>query len=395
MKKKILFMLINMNVGGTEKALLNMISEIPEVDYDITILMLEEYGGFLNEVPKHVNVEILSDYGKIKDYLIQPIHRSVINFLRKGNLYKAFLFVYFYFVSKINRNSISLYKYVLKKVNFPSNEYEIAVAYAGPMDFISFFIVNKVKAKKKVQWIHFDVKKYGFNKNFALKIYKYFDKVFVVSEEGKEILQGVLPSLKGKIEVFYNLISKQNILQQAEKTKGFVDNFKGTRILTVGRLTEQKGQDILPGIIKKLKNEGYNFRWYLIGDGIKRKELEKQILDNDIKNELVLLGTINNPYPYIKECDIYVQPSRFEGYCITLSEARVFNKPIITTDFVGSEQIKNGKTGLIVNFSEQELLTAIKELLKNKDLKREFTLNLENEIVDTVKEIDKLYDLLI
>ena len=202
MKKKILFMVINMNVGGTEKALLNMISEMPKEKYDITILMLEKYGGFLDSIPDWVHVEYVDGYQHIKGLLNDPPKIVFKNLLKQWKIINAFMFLLFYVMSKVQKNRSILFKYILRHNPKMSTEYDIAVAYAGPMDFISFFVANKIKAKKKIQWIHFDITKIGFNQNFAAKIYSQFDKIFVVSKEGREKVISILPHLKDKTDNF-------------------------------------------------------------------------------------------------------------------------------------------------------------------------------------------------
>ncbi|MDR4216127.1 hypothetical protein COJ92_12155 [Priestia megaterium] len=201
------------------------------------------------------------------------------------------------------------------------------------------------------------------------------------------------PNLKEKTTVFYNIIDERKLETMTVKSEGFNDQFNGTRILTVGRLTSQKGQDIIPRVLIKLKAEGINVRWYCLGDGENRSELQNLIKKHNLEEYFILLGIKNNPYPYVKECDIYVQLSRHEGYCITLAEARAFNKPIVTTDFVGArEQIEHGENGLITKFDEKELFSAIKVLIENVNLRYEFENNFKKENVNTTSEIKKLND---
>ena len=173
------------------------------------------------------------------------------------------------------------------------------------------------------------------------------------------------------------------------------DNFDGIRILTVGRLTKEKGCDILPEIVSNIINKGFNIRWYVIGDGEEKERLSKSISENNLEDRLFLLGTKNNPYPFFKDCDIYVQPSRHEGYCITLGEAKRFNKPIITTNFVGAfEQIDNNETGLIVNFNKQEIINSIIEIIKDKELRLYMINNLKKFKYECSYEMEKIYNLL-
>ncbi|ASK64450.1 glycosyl transferase [Virgibacillus phasianinus] len=394
MKKNIVFMLINMNVGGTEKALLNMISEIPKSEYDITILMLEKYGGFLNSIPSEVNVEYVKEYCELKEVLNRPPKEVALNLLKRGKICGTIGLLFTQLLSKFLKNRSIFFKYVLKNVPGLKSEYDIAVAYAGPMDFISYFVIHKIKAKKKVQWIHFDVSKIGFNINFAVKIYKYFDRIYVVSDEARKKLIKLAPSTKEKSEVFLNVVSSNIIKKQSLEGEGFRDNYEGHRILTVGRLANEKGQDIAIRVLARLVKEGYKVKWYCLGEGSSRTEYERLIKEYNVQDKFILLGSNPNPYPYMDQCDIYVQPSRYEGYCITLAEARALQKPIITTNFTGAkEQIKNEITGIIVDIQEEQIYFAIKKLLNNPRQSTVFYFNLSKEIFKDINQMEKIYHL--
>lgn len=389
--KRILFMCINMNIGGTEKALLTMLNEIDSSKYDITLLMLEKYGEFLNEIPDFVKVRYVNEYKYIKPLIKEPPKLLAKKLIIDKKYSKGLLILLNYSISKITNNTSYYYKYILKNIKNIEEQYDLAVAYAGPMDFITYFVLNKIKAKKKVQWIHFDITKIGFNKKFAEKNYKKFNKIFVVSKEGKEKLIRLIPTLNNKVEVFFNIISCNLIENMGKGEKGFGDSFNGIRILTVGRLSKEKGQDLTINVLAKLKNEGYNIKWYCIGDGSEKDNYKQTIKNLNIENDYILLGSKLNPYPFMKECDIYVQPSRHEGYCITLGEARCFNNPIVTTNFTGAnEQIKNEETGLVCEISENGIYKSLKRLLDDKDLYNNIKINLSKEIVDSTNEISKL-----
>jgi glycosyltransferase involved in cell wall biosynthesis len=313
-------MIININVGGTEKALLTMLSEIDKEKYDVTLLMLEEFGGFLDDIPEWVNIKYVNYYSDIKSVLNKPLHKTAIEQIKSGRIGKFIKYSYFYLLSKIKKDRIFLFKHILK--NYPNieQEYDLAVAYAGPMEFISYFVANKIKAKKKIQWVHFDITKIGVNYNFTRRIYSKYDKIFVVSEQAKDKVKENLPSSKDKVDVFYNIVSRNLIREMAEE-ESFTDEFGGIRILTVGRISQEKNQAMTIPILARLKSDGYNVRWYCIGDGGNyRSECERLIKSYNIEDSYILLGTKTNPYPYMKDCDLYVQPSLHEGYCITLAE---------------------------------------------------------------------------
>lgn len=394
MKKKILFMVINMNIGGTEKALLTMLSEIDKERYDVTVLMLEQYGGFFKDIPDWVNIQYLDYYKEIKDIINKPLHILSFEELKIGKLSKSIKYLYLYLLSKISKERSLVLKNILKSYPDIDTEYDLAVAYAGPMDFISYFVANKIKARKKVQWIHFDITKIGLNYNFAKKIYSKFDKVFVVSESAKEKVIGKIPCIKNKVEVFYNIVSSGLIKRLANEER-FIDEFKGVKILTVGRISKEKGQQLTVPVLAKLKADGYKVRWYCIGDGNYRNHIEDLIKKYDLEDDYILLGSKSNPYPYMKDCDIYVQPSLHEGYCITLAEARCFNNPIVATDFTGArEQLVETECGLVADISEDGIYTKIKEILDNFKLNNKIKSNLKKNNVDTTKEINKLYKII-
>ena len=389
-------MCINMNIGGTEKALLTMLNEMDRRKYDITLFMLEEHGGFLNQIPDGIKVMYLKEYKTLKKFINNPPQLVAKELIKNRKVISGLSILFIYTISKLIKDISIYYKYILRNVDILNEEYDIAIAYAGPMDFISYFVINKIKSKKRVQWIHFDITKIGFNVNFAKKIYDKFDKVFVVSNEGKDKLINFLPSLKDKTEVFFNIISCKMIEKMSYEGEGFSDDFDGTRILTVGRLSKEKGQDLIIPVLKKLKENGYKVRWYCIGDGPAKKEYEKLVDKLNIKDDFIFLGSKLNPYTYMKECNIYVQPSKHEGYCITLGEARCFNNPIVTTNFTGAnEQIVNENTGLVCEINEEEIYKAIKKLLDDKKLYKNIKDNLNNEIVDSTKEIRKLESILV
>lgn len=395
MKHKILFMIINMNIGGTEKALLNILDEIDNSKYEITLLMLEKYGDFLNNIPSHVKIEYLKGYSEIKDDLNLPPYIISKKYLKNGQLLKSIKIVKSYTSSKILDDRSSYFEYLLKKFPKREDKYDVAIAFAGPMDFISYYVMNKINAKKRYQWIHFDVTKTGFNIKFARNIYSRFDKIITVSEEAKEKLLSLIPELKDNIEVIKNIISPNVIIKMVDEGESFKDNFEGTRILTVGRLTKQKGQHISIPVLARLKADGYNVRWYCIGEGNSRSEYESLVKEYSMEEDYILLGALKNPYTMMRDCDIYVQPSIHEGFCITLGEAKCFNNPIVTTNFTGAnEQISDGKTGLICNINQEDLYSKIKILLDNKSLMNDIRNNLAYNKLNSEKEILKIKNII-
>ncbi|WP_209480583.1 glycosyltransferase [Virgibacillus litoralis] len=393
MKKRIVFMVINMNIGGTEKALLNMISEMPKEMYDITILMLEKYGGFLGSIPDNVHVEYISEYPKIKDAVNKPPKQVALTQFKQGKLIKGIAFSLITILSKVTKRKSIFFKYLLRNVSGLKNEYDVAVAYAGPMDLISYFVAEKIKAEKKVQWIHFDITKIGFDKKFMDKIYQQFDKIFVVSNEGEHKFSTLFPQYNYKTSTFNNVLATANVLKLADEGRGFEDDFTGVRILTVGRLSKEKGQDLIIPVLADLKKSGFNVKWYCIGEGKTRLEYEQLIKAYGLENDFILMGSKVNPYPYMKQCDVYVQPSRYEGLCITVMEAKCLKKPIVTTNFNGvKEQLVHNKTGLILEFNRNLMVHTLEQIIINEKLRNSFSEKLQQEEASSDKALAQFHE---
>ena len=181
----------------------------------------------------------------------------------------------------------------------------------------------------------------------------------------------------------------------ADSGQRYDDNFKGLRILTVGRLANQKGYDIALESCKMLKKKGIDFRWYSLGIGPLKEEIEEYIKNNDLKDEFKLLGVRANPYPYIKNCDIYVQTSKFEGFGLAIAEARMLNKPVVTTRFDAVyNQMIDRKNGLVVDMDAKGVTEGILELINNNELYNSIVEYLKTEKKGNIEELDKFYELI-
>ena len=393
MKKKILFMVSSMNIGGVEKSLLSLLAVIPEEKYEITILTLDKKGGFLEYIPNNVKLIEAEWFKYIKPLIMDSPQNIIKRYIKNYEFLKIPSFIYSYFKSKKTNDRYIYYKHVLKSIPECKEKYDAAIAYAGPTEIIDAYISRKVKAEKKIAWVHFDISKHKINKKLYNNLYERFDKIFAVSNECKKKLDEIIPAVRNKSEVLFNIVSEDLINEMSESYVDFDDNYKGIKIITVGRLSKEKGQDLAIKALAKLKKDRYDVKWYCIGEGNSRREFEQLIKEYNLENNFLLLGSTSNPYPYIKNADIYVQTSRHEGYCLTLAEAKALNKPIVTTNFIGAyEQIKNNENGIIVSCNENDLADAIKKLIDEKEICSKFSNKLREEKIDTTNEVNKLLD---
>jgi glycosyltransferase involved in cell wall biosynthesis len=385
---KILLISHKMNLGGTEKALLSFLNALEEKQISVTLFLLERGGKLEKEIPQWVQVIYYKDFESIKPLVENPLYLTILHYFKTFQWFKMLQFSWIYTKIKLTGNWDYIYQFVLKEYPF-TGTFDKAIAFAGPFDFITYLIYKKVDAQEKIQWIHFDVSQVIHNKNFGNKYYPYFQKIFCVSENAKSIFDNYFPQFQAKTFVFKNIVSSKELEKKANNGETFNDNYKGKRIVTLGRLSIEKGQQMIPSIVKRLKEEGLDFKWYLIGDGKLKANLEQQIKENNIENQLILLGSKLNPYRYLKECDLYVQTSLHEGYCLTIHEAKVFNRPVITTNVASaSNLIVDQEDGLIVPIDEGSICQGISELLRNESKLKSFEKSLLAK--DTSAEINKL-----
>ena len=361
-----------MNIGGVEKSFLSLVNALSPNRYEVDLLLLEEKGGFLDFVPEWVNVHILHEYSEIKNLLNQSPLSAIQEYAGKKQWKIWSTLMAAYVKTKITKDWNHYYKTVFKAI--PNNivEYDVAIAFSSIISYVSWYVVHKTTAKKRVSWIHFDISKIGYDEKMLLGLHEQMDSIFAVSQEAKDIFVSHFPNLFPKCEVIHNVVSSDMIHQMAtEPTEPLCG--ERLKIMTLGRLSKEKGQDMIPEIAFRLNKLGIPFTWYLIGDGKLRGEIEDQIQRYGIQDELILLGTKANPYPVLQQADIYVQTSRHEGYCISLAEARALYLPIVTTDFTGArEQLAISGSGTVVECDVESLTGAIADLMEHPEKRLQY-----------------------
>lgn len=297
-------------------------------------------------------------------------------------------------LSKYAENVCKSYEMSLNTVPILDEEYDLAISYYNPTSYTIAYVINNVKAKKKVMWIHNDVNLYKDILDYR-KYYEKYNYIFNVSKVGAEEFLRIFPSLKNKVGVFYNIIDEKTIKEKSVITRNlYGEEFEGIKIATVARLSIEKGQDMIPEIARRFIDDGINIKWYCLGEGSFRKEIEENVEKYKVKDNVILLGNIDNPFPYIKQCDVYVQTSRSECYCTTVMEAKALKKPMVITNVNGSiEQINDGVNGFISDYTVDSIYGKLKILLEDKSIREKFQLELLKESVDTATEMKKLYAL--
>lgn len=359
--KKILFVLPHMICGGVEKALLALIHELPKDEYSVSVRVVKSEGDFVSLVPDYV------DYGEV------PLEKRVREGLMLGGI-KASLKHYaekrqFVNLAKVGIKIIKKDPLATLICDFDTVEkleetYDVAVCFHIHMPFIVRYVAEKVNANVKCAWIHNDFAMSGFNVKQIQNSLDGYDHYFAVSEQLLDEFVSIFPDYKGKSSIAHNIVSEPYIRSNLTDTSVKEYSNDSINLLTIGRLDKQKGYDLAVEACSILKKRGHQFNWYVLGNGVEESNIKKMIEEYGVQECFHLLGIRINPYPYIDQCDIYVQPSKHEGYGIAVAEARMLNKAIVCTDFTGArDQIVTGQTGSIVDFQAKEIAQAIEDLI--------------------------------
>lgn len=364
--KSILFVMHDMPIGGTEKALLNLLlSDGFRDHYDVTLLLLHREGAFLPYVPEWVKIAELEGIDGFERDLSRSPKTVLLGYAKKLRFLSAARYLARHLHFRRTQDRTAIWRELLDRnhVSHPGH-YDIAVSYLGPDDFLSYLTLERIDADEKVQWIHFDVERYAFHDYFASRYYPRFDRIHAVSEEAKRSLVARVPSVAEKTDVYPNEISPALCRQMADSGEGFTDGYDGIRILTVGRLSSEKGQQCIPDIAKALCGASPDFRWYLIGEGETRNEIEAKIARYDLGDRVILLGALANPYPYMKQASLYVQPSLHEGFGLTVAEVKLFGTRIIASDIPAfRSQLCGYAEGELIEMKERNLENAVRHAI--------------------------------
>lgn len=402
MKKPRIFIYIHyLEIGGAERALLGLLDALDPEKVDIDLFVNQHTGEFMSLVPPYVN--LLPELGEYS-----AIERPVKDIVREGHLSIALRRLWAkHLHSKHIRNlggqhitaDESILHYVFKTVGGALRDlsylgvYDLAVSFLCPHNIV----LDKVKARKKVCWIHTDYSKVHINADDELPTWDGYDTIVSISADVTKSFSTIFPSLRGKIIEMENILSPQFVRRQArmENVASEMPPCEGgINILSVGRFSIAKRFEAVPQMCRIMLDKGLKFKWYIVGygpDSQTRQNIEKY----DVADTLLLLGKKANPYPYIQACDIYAQPSIFEGKSVTVREAQILGRPPAITDYpTAKSQVRDGVDGRIVPIDIERCAQGIFEFAQDADLQRGISENLKSMDFGNMAEIDKFYSLI-
>ncbi|MBR3795261.1 MAG: glycosyltransferase [Clostridia bacterium] len=384
--KKLLFVIHSLSYGGAERSLINLLNELPANRYQVDVLLFQNRGGFRQQIPAWV--QLLETPEQLRR-LYAPLQLFSGLSLRKlvgtccAKLVKR---------TRKEQRSFRWKMFYKRAIDSLDGHYDVAVAYVGSE--IMFYVRDKVSSDRKLVWVHNDYRAAGYSREDEFPYLADMDAIVSVSDECAEILRHEFPEFRERVHYVQNIISSSMVRAQAMQFEPMEFGDCTINILSVGRLAKQKGFDMAIQAAVLLRKQGICFRWFVIGEGELRSDLERQIRDAGAEEYFVLLGTRSNPYPYIRNCSVFVQPSRFEGKSVVLDEAKILGKAIVATAYpTVRDQIVDGNEGLIVPMSAEGVAEGVMRLLGDQFLYGRISSYLSTHEYGNQHEIEKYMSL--
>lgn len=379
----------SMELGGIERSLLGLLDAIDYEHYNVDLFLYGHHGQLFSLINSKVNI-----LPEVKE--LAYLRESLKEKLCHGCFYSAALRVRDEIFNRlhIRRRNHSWTQVMRKCAPKLDKHYDLAISFFLPFDYI----LEKVDADVKAGWIHTDYSSEKANIKELERQYERVDKIVAVSEQCKHTFINLFPKFEEKISVIENILSKSYIHQQARRE---IDDYQfdkdsvSPKVLSIGRFCNAKNFDNIPKICKRILQEGCDIKWYLIGYGSDEDLIRRKVAEAGMENHVIILGKKENPYPYIKMCDIYVQPSRYEGKCVAVREAQILEKPVVITKYATAKsQLEDGVDGIIVPMDNEDCAREISSLLKNHEKMSLLSRNCRKRDYTNIKEVDKVYSLM-
>lgn len=399
-KPRIFIAMHYMEIGGAETALVGLLNALDPARVDVDLFLYDHRGEMMQFIPEWVNL-----LPQIPKYSV--LERPIAELVKRGFWGIAAARMWAKRISKVAykrsgsklENNGGLDKMskcttpLLPKIN-QSVTYDLAISFLTPHRIVA----EKVKAKKKIAWIHTDYTRVWVDAEDELKVWQKYDYVASISGDVTNTFLQVFPSLAPKIVEIENILSPKFVRKRAEledTDKEFRQTDK-ISLLSIGRYSEQKNYDNVPDICKRLIGKTkLNIKWYIIGYGGDEALIRQKIKEAGMEEHVILLGKRSNPYPYIKACDIYVQPSRYEGKSVTVREAQMLYKPVVVTNYpTAPSQIRSDVDGVIVPMDNEGCANGLAEVICDKPLQERIIAHLKTHDYGNESEVEKIYTLI-
>lgn len=395
--KKVLVFSHALEIGGAERALLGLLESFDYSEYEVDLFLMRHEGELMRFIPKGVRLlPQIDEYSCLAVPIAEAIKKKQFG-VALGRAYakiKVRKFLKKHAVTGDNGVGLEYsHKYTVKYMPEISNtEYDLAISFLTP----HYFVGEKVKAKKKIAWIHTDYSHLEVDALSEEKMWSRYDYIASISDKCTEGFLKKFPSLESKIIRIDNIILPSFIRSQAEAedVSARMPEKEGIRLLSVGRFCHAKNFDNVPEICRLIRQQGLNVKWYLVGYGGDEELIKRKIAQAGMQEYVIILGKKENPYPYIKACDLYVQPSRYEGKAVTVREAQILHRPVVITAFETSKsQLTDGFDGVIVPMDNEGCANSIAAVLRDRELLNRLIENTKKTDYTNSSEMEKIYKL--
>lgn len=367
MKKKVFIAIHYMEIGGAERALLGLLTALDPELYHVDLFVYSHQGELMSLIPEHIH--LLPEHPVYAAY-----EKPLVHVLRQGHLGMFAMRLW----AKVanwwfNRNLTGQVSSILDEVGRATarvlpdlhhlGEYDVAISFLTP----HYIVRDKVRAKRKLAWIHTDYSTIRVNAERECPVWSAYDNIVSISPDVTQAFLTCFPSLASKIVEQENLLPVQLIQQQADEFDASDEMPGKLRLLSIGRFCEPKNFPYAVATMSELCKLRDDVTWYLIGYGGGEAQIKEAIQRLEMQDHFIILGKKANPYPYIKACDLYVQPSLYEGKAVTVKEAQLLGKPVAITRYpTASSQITDGVDGSILPLGDpSETAKALHHLLNH------------------------------
>ena len=369
--KRILVFSHALEIGGVEKALLGLLERLDPAEYEIDLFLMRHSGELMKYIPSHVRLlPEIPAYASMAVPPVEALKRGQLRVLAGRVRGKTS-------AGRFRRRNgadgggmveiLYSHRYTVRAMpRVGDGRYDLAISFLTP----HYFVAEKADADRKAAWIHTDYSAIVTDVAEEERMWSRFDRIVAVSEASAETFGRVFPLLKPKLTVFENRLplSYMKGLEDAIDVSAEMPDDGKIKLLSVGRFCEAKNFDSIPAICRMIQEKGLNIVWYIIGFGGDEPLIRRRIADEGVGASVIVLGKRENPYPYMKACDVYVQPSRYEGRCVAVQEAQALGKPVIITAYPSSaSQLTDGVDGWIVPLETEKCAEGIAELVKSPE----------------------------
>ena len=375
---------VRMDMGGTEIAQIAFMKKLLHEGHKVTLLLSQKRGPLMDRIPG--GVRILTIPMKNSIFLDRMMGRVI-----DGRPF-AFAVKCICKIFKICIGKKRFTPFLISKTRVLPGHYDLAVEFHGYGKFPTAYTAVRVKAEKKALLFH-DASIHWLE--YVVSYLDYYDRFYCVSDAVYDKLASMFPEKRDRMEVLHNFIDVNEIRKRSGE-KADISDFTGEfRILTIARLEKQKGIDVAIRAAKILKDRGIPFKWYVIGDGDEKKRLRMMIRALSLSDSFILLGIRQNPYPYLKACNLFALISRFEGYPVTLIEARVLCVPILASDMPCiREQITDNVNGILTPLDPKEIADRIADFWSDPSIGSKLKEYMRHETIDFSADYSKIEELI-